>query len=108
MIERVANGDEADANSRLQTLAATKKLGRIDPKLIGHPGEEEERSFSPFWYSVSLFLPMVDLCSSTVWRPKYDPADRTTHWRVRYVPIHILAGWVFIPVGLASLTGIIK
>jgi hypothetical protein len=62
-----------------------------------------EANFNPFWYSVDLFAPVIDLGSAKEWTPK-------THerWVWRYFYFHRLAGWVLIPIILAAITGIIK
>lgn len=70
---------------------------------------EDEKSpspsptFSGFWYSLELFLPVVDLGLAKKWRPS--PAYRRTlnYWRA-----HQLAGWILIPVALAAITGALK
>jgi uncharacterized protein YjbI with pentapeptide repeats len=65
--------------------------------------EDAPRIYNPFWYSLGLFLPIVNLQSDAVWKPK-------NHCRFlrHYVRIHILLGWIFIPIVLAALTGLIK
>jgi hypothetical protein len=67
----------------------------------------ERRDYKPFWYSLSLFLPFVDLDSSSVWQPRYD-RSWSQRWRLFYMRIHILLGWMLIPIGLAAWSGIIK
>lgn len=58
-------------------------------------------SYSPLWYSIELFLPVVTLGMAKDWRPNRD-------WLATYARFHQLAGWVLIPVALAALTGITK
>lgn len=65
--------------------------------------EETPRVYSRFWYSCGLFLPFVDLKEDKLWRPK---ADQT--FLRNYMRVHILCGWILIPVVLAALTGLIK
>lgn len=59
--------------------------------------------FSPFWYSLELFLPVVDLGVAKSWRPSQKSVPLLT-----YARIHQLAGWILIPVALATLTGVFK
>jgi uncharacterized protein YjbI with pentapeptide repeats len=59
--------------------------------------------YSRFWYSLGLFLPFVDLQADRVWKPK---ADQT--FLRNYMRVHILLGWILIPIVLAALTGLIK
>jgi uncharacterized protein YjbI with pentapeptide repeats len=65
--------------------------------------EDAERVYNRFWYSLGLFLPFVNLQAAELWKPK------TEHALLRnYVRVHILLGWVLIPIVLAALTGFIK
>jgi uncharacterized protein YjbI with pentapeptide repeats len=64
---------------------------------------ETPRVYSRFWYSLNLFLPVVDLQAGKVWKPK---ADQT--FLRNYMRVHILLGWILIPLVLAAVTGLIK
>ncbi|HYJ05182.1 MAG TPA: hypothetical protein VEX43_08610 [Chthoniobacterales bacterium] len=61
------------------------------------------RTFNRFWYSLGLFLPVVNLESDKVWKPKPDQTFLRNYMRV-----HILLGWILVPLVLAALTGLIK
>jgi hypothetical protein len=65
--------------------------------------EFAERVYNPFWYSLDLFLPFVNLHSDDVWKPKQD--ERFIR---HYLRVHILLGWILIPILLAAITGLIK
>jgi hypothetical protein len=65
--------------------------------------EHAPRGYSRFWYSLGLFLPFVDLQTVKMWKPK----DDQTFLR-NYMRLHILLGWILIPLVLAALTGLIK
>ena len=65
--------------------------------------EETPRVYNRFWYSFGLFLPFVDLQAEKLWKPK---ADQT--FLRNYMQVHVLLGWVLIPIVLAALTGLIK
>ena len=65
--------------------------------------EDTPRVYNRFWYSLGLFLPFVDLQSNKVWKPK---ADRT--FLRNYMRVHILLGWILVPLVLAAVTGLIK
>ena len=65
--------------------------------------EDAPRVYSRFWYSLGLFLPFVDLQADKVWKPK---ADQT--FLRNYTRVHILLGWILIPLLLAAVTGLIK
>jgi hypothetical protein len=65
--------------------------------------EDTRRVYSRFWYSLGLFLPFVDLQADKVWKPK---ADQT--FLRNYMRVHIILGWILVPLVLAALTGLIK
>jgi uncharacterized protein YjbI with pentapeptide repeats len=65
--------------------------------------EDARQVYNRFWYSLGLFLPFVDLQVATLWKPK---ADQT--FLRNYMRVHILLGWILIPLVLAALTGLIK
>jgi hypothetical protein len=59
--------------------------------------------YNALWYSLDLFLPIVDLGVTNFWVPMKD------RWFARnYVYIHKVLGALMIPLGLAAVTGIIK
>lgn len=70
---------------------------KMEPK-VGNPAQ-----FSGTWYSLELFLPIVDLGVAKEWRP-----IAATKWRVAYARVHQMAGWILVPVALAAITGIVK
>jgi len=65
--------------------------------------EDTPRVYSRFWYSLNLFLPVVDLQAGKAWKPK---ANQT--FLRNYMRVHILLGWILVPLVLAALTGLIK
>ena len=65
--------------------------------------DDTPRVYSRFWYSLGLFLPFVDLQADKVWKPK---ADQT--FLRNYMRVHIMLGWILVPLVLAALTGLIK
>jgi hypothetical protein len=67
------------------------------------PRVDKPSDFSGAWYSLELFLPIVDLGVAKEWRPKSE-----SKWRVAYARAHQMAGWVLIPATLAAITGVVK
>jgi uncharacterized protein YwqG len=65
--------------------------------------EDAPRVYSRFWYSLGLFLPFVDLQADKVWKPKPDQTFLRNYMRV-----HIMLGWILVPLVLAAVTGLIK
>jgi hypothetical protein len=59
--------------------------------------------YNAFWYSLDLFLPIIKLGEADVWTPKDD-----RRWANLYRKVHIIVGSLFVPIGLAAWTGIIK
>jgi hypothetical protein len=65
--------------------------------------ERYKGRYRPFWYSLSLLLPIIDLEDARIWTP------RTERRNARfYLRLHVLLGYLLVPIGLAALTGIIK
>lgn len=64
---------------------------------------DARRVYNRFWYSLGLFLPFVNLQTAELWKPK----NRCSFLR-NYVRVHILLGWILVPIALAALTGLIK
>lgn len=59
--------------------------------------------YHPIWYSIALFLPIISLEDEEVWRPKLHRR------RARfYMRLHVILGYLLIPIGLAAWTGIIE
>lgn len=65
--------------------------------------EHYEGRYNPFWYSLDLFLPIIKLGEADVWTPK-----DYRRWANLYRKVHIIIGSLFVPIGLAAWTGIIK
>ncbi len=65
--------------------------------------EDASRSYNALWYSLDLFLPLIDLQAASAWQPKQD-----RRFARNYMRVHRIFGWILIPVGLAAFTGIIK
>ena len=65
--------------------------------------EYASRPYNPFWYSLDLFLPFVDLRMAKVWMPMQD-----RRFARQYARVQIILGWILIPIGLAAIMGIIQ
>lgn len=65
--------------------------------------EDPHPKYNAFWYSFDLFLPVVDLHVASVWVPK-----NSCSFALLYMRLHILLGFILIPIGLAAFTGIIS
>ena len=65
--------------------------------------ELHKNRYSPFWYSLDLFLPVMHLGDADIWTPKDE-----RRMALVYKRFHIIIGALFVPIGLAAWTGIIK
>jgi hypothetical protein len=66
-----------------------------------NPTDDKAPTYSPVWYSLELFLPVVDLGMAKSWRPKESRLET-------YGRVHQIAGWILVPVALAAATGVVK
>jgi hypothetical protein len=62
-----------------------------------------EPKYNPLWYSIALFLPIVELEDVKIWTP-----NPKCTWRRLYMRLHVILGYLLIPIGLAAWTGLIK
>jgi hypothetical protein len=73
--------------------------GNMEPRL----DNAKPDCYSPFWYSVDLFLPLVKLQDAELWKPKDAP------WFPRFWSrIHTMLGWALIPIAVAAWTGMLE
>ncbi len=72
---------------------------RMEPQLSEHAG----RKYSPFWYSVDVYLPIIKLRDAEIWKPKEEYV-MTNVWR----RIHTILGWALIPIAIAVWTGMLS
>jgi hypothetical protein len=52
-------------------------------------------------YDVALFIPVVSIQAEQAWEPH-------TQWFRAYAAVHALAGWLLIPLFLASWSGLVR
>jgi hypothetical protein len=57
--------------------------------------------YKGIWYTIDLFLPIIRLGEADIWTPKQ-------RWRIWWKYGHTIVGNLFVPIGLAAWTGIIK
>jgi len=82
------------------TMVFWKKDGM---RLKDEKAAAQSPTYQAFWYSLDLFLPIIKLGESEVWIPKHN-----RRWANLYRKVHIIIGSLFVPIGLAAWTGIIK
>jgi hypothetical protein len=83
-------------------LFPLKKMELQDPEDRTLPEEDRPR-YNRFWYSLGLFLPVVDFKTTEIWGPK-----KQCRFLRNYLHVHILLGWILVPIFLAAITGLIK
>jgi len=72
-------------------------------RMEAQKSEYTERKYSPFWYSVDVYLPIIKLHDAEIWKPK-EEQSRTHVWR----RIHTVLGWALIPSAVAAWTGMLS
>lgn len=65
--------------------------------------ERFKHEYQPLWYSIALFLPVISLQDKDIWVPRLDRRKTGLYMR-----LHIILGYLLIPIGLAAWTGLIK
>ena len=73
---------------------------KMEPKDPNKAGAYTKR-YNPFLYSLDLFIPIIGLGYAENWTPG------TLLGRI-YKPVHVIIGHLFVPIGLAAWTGLIK
>ncbi len=58
--------------------------------------------YSPLWYSVDLFLPLIKLQDAELWKPR-DNFRFARFWS----RLHTMLGWALIPIAVAAWTGML-
>jgi hypothetical protein len=61
------------------------------------------QTFSPFWFSIDLFIPFNILGEMDIWRPK-----EGENWAWFYARFLRIMGWIIISISIALIIGIIK
>ena len=59
--------------------------------------------YSPLWYSVDLFLPLIKLQDAELWKPR-DNFRFARFWS----RLHTMLGWALIPIAVAAWTGMLE
>lgn len=77
-----------------------------DLKNIPTYPRKEYPSFSPFLYSLDVFLPLVDLSQEKSWSPVTSAGTFTVIWSV--VVIQIIFGWLFSGLLIAYVSGVVR
>jgi hypothetical protein len=65
--------------------------------------DDKKQHYHPFWYSLDLLVPAIDLEAAKTWMPRRDST-----FRYHYAHVQRIAGWILIPIGLAAVTGITR
>lgn len=60
-------------------------------------------NYSPFWYSLDLFIPFVNLGVADQWMPNHRRKVAQHYQRIQ-----ILLGWILIPIALLAISGLIE
>jgi hypothetical protein len=73
---------------------------------------DEYTKFHPFFYSVDVFIPLINLHQQDSWLPMASTSDgEPDGWGIAlwvFLWLQIISGWIFTSLIAASLVGIIK
>jgi uncharacterized protein YjbI with pentapeptide repeats len=64
---------------------------------------EAKVEYNPAWYSFALFLPYIDLGIQGKWEP--NPERK---WARYYKYVHLLLGWILMPIALLAFGGVLR
>jgi hypothetical protein len=64
--------------------------------------QSQKFTYNRFWFSFNAFVPIIDLYMGN-WVPIKEKKFIVHYWHV-----HTLMGWIFVPLILAALTGLLK
>ena len=64
---------------------------------------EAKVEYNPVWYSFALFLPYIDLGIQGKWEP--NPERK---WARYYKYVHLLLGWILMPIALLAFGGVFR
>jgi uncharacterized protein YjbI with pentapeptide repeats len=60
-------------------------------------------NYNPFWFSLDVFAPIIDLEAARVWQPRPEK-----HWLWNYLRIQRILGWILVPLALVAITGALQ
>ena len=91
--------------STLFVLAGYFVFGQEEGMRTKKPEDSQRyaKRYSPVWYTIDLFLPILSLGDAEIWTPRDD-----RRWANLYKRVHIICGHLLVPIGLAAWAGIIK
>jgi hypothetical protein len=81
--------------------AVDRAATTVEAEVIPKGQESWMQPYDPLEYSVDLFLPVVNLHAEEKWEP-------SGFWRRQYSFVHAIAGWLLVPLLVASLAGIVR
>ena len=64
---------------------------------------EAKVEYNPIWYSFALFLPYIDLGIQGKWEPTHE-----RKWARYYKYVHLLLGWILMPIALLAFGGVLR
>lgn len=97
--------------TKINFIEQNKELDKTNNWTTNENLEGEYTTFSPYWYSLDILLPIVDLQMDKDWSVFISPinSDITLNHVVRWVIwIEILLGWIYSLILVAILSGLAK
>ncbi|MGF1488661.1 MAG: hypothetical protein ACFBSE_16375 [Prochloraceae cyanobacterium] len=111
---------ENSTNERLMIQTRVKQFELSSELVVSLPSQssmisENYPTFNPLFYSLDVFLPIVDLSQQNYWLPSSNRGKNIKflniqtgvllHW---YYWFHIIAGWFLTTLFVTAFTGLIK
>ncbi len=62
-----------------------------------------DRRYNPFWYSLDVFAPIIDLEAAKIWSPGPEKTFRWVFFRIQRI-----LGWLLVPIAVAAFTGFLR
>jgi len=105
------SNDNKCIESKMNNLEPKQKLEKTQNWTTNENLEGEYTTFSPYWYSLDILLPIVDLQMDKDWGVFISPinSDITMNHVIRWIVwIEILFGWIYSLILVAILSGLAK
>jgi len=97
---------------RLHAIHPSKEEVLLDERYVNSGGQwlpPDYPAFSAAWYSLDVFLPIVDLHQESYWLPGKQEQALFWGWGYKiWLWLQIMLGWFLTTIAVAGLTGLVK
>lgn len=105
------SNDNKCIESKMNNIEPKQKSDKTQNWITNENLEGEYTTFSPYWYSLDILLPIVDLQMDKDWGVFISPinSDITMNHVIRWIVwLEILFGWIYSLILVAILSGLAK